>query len=110
MLSVSRGLLEAVWKWAGDEHDPDAESTWIFGVERVTGQLSAAFDMWHAWRFHNIPPTSGGWMDQPLDVLMKMHVVNMTYDTKIFMISKNSDWSRLTSTQRELAKWLDTGE
>jgi len=49
-------------------------------------------------------------MDQPLDVLMKMHVVNMTYDTKIFMISKNSDWSRLTSTQRELAKWLDTGE
>ena len=110
MFTCARDLLEAVWRWAGDERDPDAESSWDFGAERLTGQLNAAFDMWHVWRFHNIPPASGGWMDQPLDVLMQMHVINITYDTKVFMTSKNSDWNRLTATQKELVHWLKRGE
>jgi len=49
-------------------------------------------------------------MDQPLDVLMQMHVINITYDTKVFMTSKNSDWNRLTATQKELVHWLKRGE
>ena len=110
MFTCARDLLEAVWQWAGDEHDPDAESSWDFGVERVTGQLSATFDMWHAWRFHNTPPLSGGWMDQPLDVLMEVHVINIVFDTRQFMLSKGADWSKLTATQKELVRWLKRGE
>jgi len=49
-------------------------------------------------------------MDQPLDVLMEVHVINIVFDTRQFMLSKGADWSKLTATQKELVRWLKRGE
>jgi hypothetical protein len=67
----------------------------------------AVYEMWQAWRMHGIPPAGGGWGDQPLDLLARIHAIDMVYDTRRFMLSKGSDWTKLTATQRELAKWMD---
>jgi hypothetical protein len=67
----------------------------------------AVYEMWQAWRMHGIPPTGGGWQDQPLDALARVHAIDMVYNTRSFMLAKGSDWMKLTATQRELAKWMD---
>jgi hypothetical protein len=63
--------------------------------------------MWQAWRERGILPRAGGWEDQPLELLARFAALSLTYDTRVYMKTENSDWSKLTATQREIARWLE---
>jgi hypothetical protein len=111
VFELPRQLLASVWQWAGGDNDPDAEPAWDFGRGRVDVLFSAGFFGWWSWRNYGIFPRSGGWHEQPLAALVRNEAMDMVYSTRRFMMQKDSDWSKLTATQRALADWLgENGE
>ena len=54
-----------------------------------------------------ILPRSGGWMDQPLALLVKMEAIGLLVATRRFMAVKGADWKDLSATQRALNTWID---
>lgn len=109
MYAVSRGLLKAVWEWAGDTGGDD-ESGWDFGADSVDTRMGAAFTMWSAWRYHNVYPQAGGWLDQPLDLLVMIEAVDLAFSTRSYLLQKGADFTKLSPTQRALNSWLEGGE
>lgn len=116
LYGVPRSLLVAVWEWAGNERSDDDDdqgergSAWSFSRERVDTRLPAVFGMWKAWRDHGILPAAGGWLDQPLEILVKVQAIDLVVSTAAYMQAKGSDWSKLTATQAALVHWIKEGE
>jgi hypothetical protein len=65
---------------------------------------SAAFAAWDVWRRGSWP--FDDWLSAPLVLLVQMTAIDMVYNTKQFMKTKDADWSKLTKTQTDLIKWL----
>ena len=64
--------------------------------------------MWQAWRAHGVLPAAGGWLDQPLDLWATIGAVELCVNTKTYMDTKGSSWSKLSPTQMALARWLES--
>ena len=66
--------------------------------------------MWQAWTNHGILPRPGGWLDQPLSVLIGIRAVSVVYSTFRDKASDKKDWAEFTATQRALIMWLEGEE
>lgn len=54
-----------------------------------------------------ILPRSGGWMEQPLALLVKMEAIDLLVKTRQYMAAEGADWTKLSKTQVALNKWVD---
>jgi hypothetical protein len=70
----------------------------------VTGATNAAFAAWDVWRRGSWPFRD--WLTVPLSLLTHINVIDLTYQTTAYMNTKDSDWTKLTETQRDLMQWL----
>jgi len=60
------------------------------------------FDTWSAWRDHGALPYPGGFLSQPLKLMMQIEAVDFVYHTWRCKNNKDFKWSNFTATQREL--------
>jgi len=67
--------------------------------------------MWNEWRKWGSLPRGGGWLQQPLAMLVKIQAIDMVYHTWMYIKppgkEKPNDWSKLTATQAAIARWLE---
>lgn len=80
---------------------------WQFGPGAVEALPSApVFTMWYEnWRT-GLWPRSGGWLDQPLALLVQIKTIDLLVSAKRYMAAKDSDWSKLSALQVDLIRWL----
>jgi hypothetical protein len=69
----------------------------------------AIYQMWLAWRERNQLPAKGGWLDQPLPLLVKIDAIEMVYNTWKYKSTKGADWSKMSGLQMEIIRRLDNG-
>lgn len=62
--------------------------------------------MWYENRRTGIWPRAGGWLDQPLSLLVQMKAIELVVDTKTYLMSKESNWGKLTKLQADMIRWL----
>lgn len=55
-------------------------------------------------------PRQGGWLDQPLDLLVRFDLYSMVDSVFRYKSAKDSDWSKFTNWQMELIKWLEDND
>lgn len=97
----------AAWLEGTDDDDSESHHGWQFGGEQVEAVPSPAiFSMWYENRRTGIWPRAGGWLDQPLSLLVQMKAIELTVDTKQYLMSKESNWGKLTKLQADLIRWL----
>lgn len=66
--------------------------------------------MFLAWRDYErfgTLPLSGGWLAQPLDLLVQLQAIDTVVGTYRYKNAKDADWNKLTATQREIIRQLD---
>jgi hypothetical protein len=71
----------------------------------VIGATNAAFSAWDVWRRGSWP--FANWLAVPLSLLTHINVIDLVYQTTAYMNTKDSDWTKLTETQREIVQWLE---
>jgi len=62
--------------------------------------------MWYENRQTGIWPRAGGWLDQPLSLLTQIKAIDLLVSTKTYLMSKESNWGKLTRLQADLIRWL----
>src|SRR5574341_120002 len=88
-----KSILAAAALWLEGDTGDDTESNhgWQFGDDQVEASPSPAiFSMWYENRRSGIWPRAGGWLDQPLSLLVQMKAIELTVDTKQYLMSKES--------------------
>jgi len=63
--------------------------------------------MWQVYNDKDLLPAAGGWLDQPLSVLIGIKAIDLVYHTFKYKNSKDANWGKMSVTQRELIKWLE---
>jgi hypothetical protein len=61
--------------------------------------------MWQQWERFGVLPALGGWMCQPLSLLIQIKAVDMAYNTAQY-IDNGGDMAKLSETQRELWRFI----
>lgn len=69
--------------------------------------MNSDFEVWQQWERSGILPFTGGYLEQPLPLLIRINAIDLVYKTKMYMKSKDSDWSKLTKTQIEIVRWIE---
>jgi hypothetical protein len=62
--------------------------------------------MWRQWR-QGGGLSIGDWLNLPLMLLAKFNAIDLTYSTWDYIRTKDSDWSKLTTTQTELIRQVE---
>jgi len=108
--SCKKKVVESIVKWF-ETAERDSKGNWTYNDDTISVLPSRAiFSIWDNYRKTGGYPEPGGWLDQPLDVVIQMSVIQTTYDTFEYKNTDDSDWSKFTPTQRELIRqanaWL----
>jgi hypothetical protein len=82
----------------------------VFYDESVTAAHSAVFTAWRHWRDKCVYPAAGGYLNQPLALLVQIEAIDLVYQTWAQKTAKDFDWSKFTATQREIIKVLENDE
>jgi len=64
--------------------------------------------MWQAWERAGVLPASGGWMDQPLPLLVLFGAMNLIRGTWQYYRRDDFDWNKLSPTQTDLVVWMES--
>jgi hypothetical protein len=91
------------------EHDDESEGDhgWVLGDKAVTAALASTdFYLWQDYRKGRLP-SQGGWLDQQLDLMTRIQVMDLVFETKRAMLAEGFDWSKLTALQVDLMKWIE---
>lgn len=109
MLVRKKKLVEAVATWF-EKADKDDKGNWHYEDDTVSVLPSRAiFQTWNNYRRTGSLPESGGWHDQPLDVVVQMGVIQTAYETFEYKSQKDAKWELFTPTQIELIRRVDSG-
>jgi hypothetical protein len=64
--------------------------------------------MWSLYYQEGVLPRKGGWLDQPLHLIVQLYAISIAKTTLEKKDKKDIDWSTdFTITQKELIKWID---
>ena len=63
--------------------------------------------MWQAWKRHNQLPTAGGWLDQPLAILIQMEAIETVYQTMRYKTSEGAKWEKMSPLQLDIVRELN---
>ena len=65
--------------------------------------------MWWEWRSHGKLPKAGGWLDQPLALLVKINAYDLIYNTFTSNEKRNGyALDKLDATQLEIISWIES--
>lgn len=89
-----------------DWHDRDClTNTWRSEKGGVYAPLTVSIlETWQQWRRWGTMPAGGGWLDQPLQMLVQMAAINLVFETWQFYRSEQCDFAKMSPTQL----WLIT--
>lgn len=77
--------------------------TWTFAAEWVAPTIpSPAVMSWSRWKSDRILPYEGGWLDQPLELLVQMMAVDTTYTVWKNKMDDDHQWAKFTANERQL--------
>lgn len=63
--------------------------------------------MWQAFRLNGTLPQAGGWMEQPLNLLVKIGAIDLIVRTWDHKNEEGYDWSKFSPDQRYLISWAE---
>jgi hypothetical protein len=88
--------------------EDDSRARWQYREKSVIVlPASAAFYCWRDWARFGQYPEQGGWLDQPLSLLVHIEAIEMTVQTFRYLQREDADWSTLTAEQVALIRWLE---
>lgn len=103
-LSNTKKLLTAVVK----SFENDSGGGWQWYENEIAAHFGGSiFQLWREWRRHGQYPTAGGWLEQPLSLLVRLNAIEMVYTTYKHKHTKDFDWKLFTPFQREIIRQLD---
>ena len=63
--------------------------------------------LWYERERRGRLPRAGGWLDQPLALLMQLDTLDLVIRAGRITGDAEEDWSNLTKLQADLVRWLD---
>jgi len=109
MLQCPKSLLLSVRNWVNGEEN-EGETGWgLQDARAVIAPEGFVIRAWQDWRKYGVYPYPGGYVGQPLDLLVKMQALEAVFVTFSYLRNEKADWSKLTKGQRELVRWIENG-
>ena len=106
VLRNPKKLLAAVVKSFADNGGNGERWGWR-ETSVITNPGGAIFKMWRLWQRTGQLPKSGGWLDQPLEILVQFEALEMVYQTMRYKTAEGSKWENLTALQLDIVRELD---
>lgn len=106
MLASAKKLLKVAVVMV-DGSDEDDDLSWTIEDDKALVGFSGTLEAWGAWEFKKTLPFSGGFLDQPLAMMIQINALSMVYHTWKAMRDKNTDWSKFSATQMKIIAWLE---
>lgn len=63
--------------------------------------------MWQSWKKHGIFPLAGGWLDQPLALLVQIEAIEIVHQTMKYKTADGAKWETMTPLQLDIVRELD---
>lgn len=63
--------------------------------------------MWQDYRLNGTLPQAGGWLDQPLGLMVRIGMIDLIARTWEAKNTPDYDWSKFSADQRYLISWAD---
>jgi hypothetical protein len=105
MLPSAKKLLAAVADSFGNSGDE--KSGWAWDKDTVTAWLGGAiYKVWQSWKRGQLPMT-GGWLDQPLALLVQIEAIDLVHQTYRYMAQEKADMGKLSATQMDVIRRLN---
>lgn len=108
MYDNPKKLLSAIAESVDGAYDEEA---WIKFTEDVATVASgyAIYNMWQAWQRHGTLPRMGGWLDQPLRIMLQILAIDTVFQT--WQARRRKDGGllleQMNATQRAITLALD---
>jgi hypothetical protein len=100
---IRRGLIQPI---ADAYSDPtDRASNWTIGDDVATISIRAIYSIYAQYERFGTLPRDGGWLAQPLDLLVQIDAIKNTVEAYRLKTSEKMD--ALSATQAEIIRWLE---
>jgi hypothetical protein len=106
MLPSAKKLLTAVADSFGG--GGEETSAWTWGDKVTAWMGGTVYKLWQAWK-RGLLPTAGGWLDQPLALLVQIEAIELVHQTYRYMAQEKADMSKLSATQMSILRNLENG-
>ena len=107
MLVCKKKFTEIVAAWF-EKVDREDKGSWLYNDDIITVLPgNSIFRVWDNYRRNGGLPEAGAYNDQPLDVMVKIGVIQTAFDTFSYKNQKEADWNEFTPTQLELIRQVD---
>ena len=110
MLCRKKKLILDIAEWieSSGRNRADDLGNWRFDGDVVrTAPASAIIRMWEHYKQSGGLPETGGWLDQPLAILVQMGVIQTVYETYQYKRRSDVDYEKFTPTQRSLIREVE---
>jgi hypothetical protein len=64
-------------------------------------------DAWAEYHRHHTLPCSGGFLEQPLQMLITIGALELVYNTARYTADSKNDWSKLSKAERDIKVAFD---
>jgi len=98
----------AEWVESRGRNRADDPGNWRFDGDTVkTTPASAIIRIWEAYKKSGVLPEPGGWLDQPLDILVQIGAIDTVYETYEYKNSESVKYEKFTPTQRAIIREVE---
>lgn len=98
---IPRDLLQPI----ADSFEGEREIAGEYTGDSIAYPVTAIYSMYAAWERSGVLPRLGGWMAQPLSVLVQLEAIETTVTA--YRMKRNKLMDKLTPLQRALMTWLE---
>jgi len=107
VLRNPKKLITAVASWVDGPNK--GESGWDIGEDEA--EITPTRSSIRAWEYYKMSggglPYEGGYLNQPLSLLVQIEAIELIYSTIQFIRTKDSDWTLLTPTQLDIVRYVE---
>lgn len=110
MLHRKKKLILDVAEWieSSDRNDVNDPGNWRFEGDTVrTAPASAIIRIWESYKEAGVLPEPGGWLDQPLAVLVQIGVIQTVYETYQYKRRDDVKYENFSPTQRQIIRQVE---
>lgn len=107
MFRYTKKLILAVIESFEEGDSQDENGQWRILDDSIKISANALLEMWQAYRLNGILPQDGGWLDQPLSLLVRIGAIDMIARTWEEKNRDNADWSNFSIDQINLIAWAE---
>jgi hypothetical protein len=100
-------ILAVIHSFEKGDDSQDEPGSWQMRNYGALVSVNSIMEMWQDYHTNGVLPQAGGWLDQPLDLIVKIGAIDFLVNTWRNKTNEEYDWSGFSADQRHVITWYE---